>query len=107
MSGALAPQIQASAQLSLSPALGLGPWLSNLLLVLGTLGALLAFRFTPGLAARPLGAYALVAGAWGRVGRVFILVAFGALFASLLIARVSALVGQLYFLLHDWLGIVK
>ena len=34
------------------------------------------------------------------------MVAFGALLASLISARVSALVGQLYFLLHDWLNLI-
>jgi hypothetical protein len=106
LSGALAPQLSASA-VSLAPNVGLTNWINGLLIAVGSLGALLAFRFTTGHAARPLRLYSALAAAWGRVGRAFIMVAFGAIFANVLTARVSTLVGQLYFLMHNWLGVIK
>lgn len=106
LNGALAPQLSATI-VSLSPELGLSNWFNNLVLIIGTFGALLAFRFTARLNSRLLRAYSNVAIAWGRVGRGFIMIAFGAILANVLAARISALAGQLYFLFHDWLGIIK
>ncbi len=105
LSGALVPQLRAT-MLSVAPqGEGFG-WFNNLLIVIGTLGAFLAFRFIqPGT--RPWQrAYDLITKSWGTVGRGFIMIAFGAILASLITARVSALVGQLYFLFHDWLPII-
>jgi hypothetical protein len=48
-----------------------------------------------------------VARGWGYLGRWFILIAFGALFAGTAISRVSILVNRVYFLLHDWVQVVK
>jgi hypothetical protein len=106
MGGALLPQLR-SMILSFPPAPGIDNWINNSLIVVGTLGALLAFRFVtrPGLG--PLRAYSSFATAWGRIGSAFIMVAFGAMFANTVTARVSTLAGQMYFLLHDWLRIVK
>ncbi len=106
LNGALVPQLGAT-MLSVSPVIGLDNMLNNILLIVGTIGALLAFRFTSSLNSRPLRLYATLATSWGQVGRAFIMVAFGAIFANTLTARVSTLVGQLYFLFHDWLGVVK
>lgn len=106
LSGALVPQLTAT-MISLAPPGGGGlDWLNGALIVVGTLGAFLAFRFIqPG--ERPWArGYDVITRAWGALGRGFIMVAFGALLASLITARVSALVGQLYFLLHDWLPIL-
>ena len=94
LAGALAPQIDASAR-ALAPGLGLAGWVNNLLIAIGALGVLLSFRFATGLTAGPLRFYSVVAGAWGRVGRAFMMVAFGAIFANVLTARVSTLVGAL------------
>lgn len=106
LSGALVPQLQAT-MLSFAPQDDSLGWVNNVLLVVGTLGAFLAFRFIkPGN--RPWQrAYDLITNSWGTVGRGFIMVAFGAILASLIAARVSALVGQLYFLLHDVLGLLN
>jgi hypothetical protein len=106
LSGALVPQLRTMI-LSFPPQPGLENWINNLLIVVGALGALLAFRFTTGLGSGPLRAYSRLAVVWGRLGTAFIMVAFGAIFANTATARVSTLVGQMYFLLHDWLGIVK
>lgn len=106
LAGALVPQLGAT-MLSLAPQ---GPgfgWVNNVLIVVGTLGAFLAFRFIqPGN--RPYQrVYDLITTAWGTVGRGFIMIAFGAILASLITARVSALVGQLYFLLHDVIPLIR
>ncbi len=106
LSGLLLPQLRTMV-LSFPPQPGPENWVNNLLIVVGALGALLAFRFTTGLGSRPLRVYSSLAAVWGRIGTAFIMVAFGAIFANTVTARVSTLVGQLYFLLHDWLGIVK
>jgi hypothetical protein len=105
LAGALVPQLTAT-MLSIVPQGSDLGWINSILIVVGTLGAFLAFRFVqPG--SRPWQrAYDTVAKSWGTVGRGFIMVAFGAILASVISARVSALVGQLYFLLHDWLGII-
>jgi hypothetical protein len=106
LSGALLPQLKASI-VSLSPTLG-GGTVNNLLLLIGTVGAFLSFRFIIPTGNRaPLRALDVVARAWGRVGRWFILVAFGAIFADTAVSRISILIGRFYYLLHDWLQVVK
>lgn len=40
----------------------------------------------------------------GRVGVIFIMVAFGAAFGYTVMARVSLLIGRFQFLLDDWIG---
>jgi len=40
-----------------------------------------------------------------KLGRWFLMFAFGAMFGSTVMARMSLLIGRVYFLLHDWLGI--
>lgn len=105
LAGALVPQLTAT-MVSLAPQGDSLDWANSLLIVVGTLGAFLAFRFIqPGK--RPWQrAYDMVTKGWGTIGRGFIMVAFGAILASMITARVSALVGQLYFLLHDLLGLI-
>ncbi len=105
LAGALAPQLTAT-MLALTPQSEGFDWLNGLLIVVGTLGAFLAFRFIQPGKLPWQRAYDIVTKSWGTLGRGFIMVAFGALLASLITARVSALVGQLYFLLHDWLGLI-
>ncbi|MBM3129000.1 MAG: hypothetical protein FJ009_10325 [Chloroflexi bacterium] len=82
--------------------------LENVLLVAGTLGALLSFRFIQPQSGR-FGARVVetVARGWGAFGRWFVMIALGALFASVAVSRISLLVNRVYFLLHDWLQIVK
>lgn len=106
LSGALVPQLTAT-MISVAPRGDGFGWVNSLLIVIGTLGAFLAFRFIqPGN--RPWQrVYDLLTRGWGTIGRGFIMVAFGAILASMIAARVSALVGQLYFLFHDVLGMVK
>lgn len=107
LAGNLVPQLTATMSVSLAPQDSLLEWANGLVILIGTIGAFLAFRFIqPGK--RPWQrAYDVITRGWGTLGRGFIMIAFGAILASLILARVSALVGQLYFLLHDWLPILK
>ena len=106
LGGALVPQLRAMI-MAFPPGPGIGAWINNILIVVGTFGALLSFRFAtrpgPGL----MRIYSSLANAWGRVGSAFIMIAFGAIFANTVTARVSTLVQQMYFLLHDCLGIIR
>jgi len=73
--------------------------LSNWVLAAGVLFSILYFYFSfqfPGMVGRS----AL------RLGIVFIMVAFGASFGYTVMARVSLLIGRIYFLLSEWLGLV-
>ncbi len=82
--------------------------LENVLLVVGTLGALLSFRFIQPQATRPTARLIETLGrGWGAFGRWFVMIALGALFASVAVSRISILVNRVYFMLHDWLQIVK
>lgn len=106
LGGTLVPQLKATI-VSLAPNQGWG-MINNLLLLIGTIGAFLSFRFIiPTEKHAPLRALDVVARSWGRVGRWFILVAFGAIFADTAVSRISILVGRFYYLLHDWLQVVK
>lgn len=106
LSGALLPQLAATV-VSLSPAQGWNTGVNNLLLVFGTIGAFLSFRFM----AKPQQPLARIVDAtargWGYFGRWFVLIAFGAIFADTAVSRVSILIGRVYYLLHDWLQVVK
>jgi hypothetical protein len=81
--------------------------LENILLVLGTIGALLSFRFIQPQKRSDARALDTLARGWGYFGRWFVMVAFGAIFASTAVSRVSILVNRVYFLLHDWIQVVK
>jgi hypothetical protein len=106
LSGTLLPQLSATI-VSLSPAQGWDTVVNNLLLVVGTIGAFLSFRFVTSAERRPLRALDTVARGWGYVGRWFVLIAFGAIFAGTAVSRISILIGRVYYLLHDWLQVVK
>lgn len=116
--GTLLPQLRATMisffdqlRVSMSPAEQLGQVFSNLIIVLGTLGALLSFRFSAGRpsagatpAAAPLVLSLLRARqtllfAWGGFGRILIWIAFGALFAGVALSRITLLVERVQFLL--------
>ncbi|MBN1620770.1 hypothetical protein JW890_08600 [candidate division WOR-3 bacterium] len=42
-----------------------------------------------------------------RTGMIFLMITFGASFGYTVMARISLLIGRFYFLLHDWLRIMK
>lgn len=107
LSGLLIPQI-GKAAVSLSPFQDFGTFVGNCMLVIGTIGALLSFRFVTTTQQRSIGqAFDFVARGWSRVGKWFILIAFGAIFADTAVSRVSILISRFYFLMHDWLGVVR
>jgi hypothetical protein len=105
--GTLLPQLQATAisffdhvRLDMTPNDQLAQIAGNLLVVVGTLGALLSFHFVREertMAGRARGALLTI---WGSLGRVCIWVAFGALFAGLTMTRITLLVGRVQFLLE-------
>ncbi|HID93205.1 MAG TPA: hypothetical protein EYP60_03815 [bacterium (Candidatus Stahlbacteria)] len=72
---------------------------SNVVLVAGVLTGLVYFFFSKA----HKGAFGGVA----KVGIYFLMIAFGASFGYTVMARISLLFGRMYFLLHDWLHIVK
>jgi len=41
-----------------------------------------------------------------RIGRMFLMIAFGASFGYTVMARISLLIGRFYFLLGDWLRLL-
>lgn len=93
--GYVVPQIQAT----LLPMDGLNlVSLNNFILVLGVVTTLLYFYFS-----KP---HRGVLGGAAKVGIVFIMISFGASFGYTLMARISLLIGRLYFLLHDLLRVV-
>ena len=72
--------------------------LNNILMVVGTLSAIVYFYFSK----EHTGPVKKIS----QVGITFIMVAFGASFGYTVMARISLLIGRVYFLLHNWLGLV-
>ena len=72
--------------------------LNNWIIVLGVVFALMYFFFSA--------QYKGKLGAVLQVGITFLMVAFGAMFGYTVMARLSLLIGRIYFLLHDWLHII-
>jgi hypothetical protein len=105
LGGALVPQLSATL-LSLSPAQNWTTVVNNLLLVFGTIGALISFRFITGAQRPATRALEAVASGWGRAGRWFILVAFGAIFAGTAVSRISILISRVGYLVDAWHRIV-
>jgi hypothetical protein len=102
--GSFLPQIQAS-WLSLSPATA-GGWeaaLDNLFIAVGTVSTLTYFYFTVGSGKKPGGRLVRF---WAIIGKWVILITFGAIFGNRIMSYVSLLIGRVYFLLGDWLGLI-
>lgn len=96
MQGDIIPQLQAT----ILPLRGV-PILtafSNILIIVGVLSTLVYFYFSH----EHKGALGLIA----KIGIWFMMVSFGASFGYTIMARVSLLIGRMYFLLHNWLGII-
>jgi len=72
---------------------------SNIVLVVGVLTGLVYFFFSK--------AHKGVFGGVAKTGIYFLMVAFGAAFGYTVMARISLIFGRMYFLLHDWLHIVR
>lgn len=71
---------------------------NNLILVFSTLTVLIYFFFS----LPHKGGMKILA----RIGITFIMIAFGASFGSTIMARISLLIGRIYFLLSDWLKLI-
>jgi hypothetical protein len=72
-------------------------------IVIGTVSTLVYFHFTTG-ANRPGGR---LIQAVGSVGKWVILVTLGAIFANVVMGRISLLIGRVQFLLVDWLHVIQ
>jgi len=99
--GSILPQMEGSI-LSVNPANG--GWsaaLSNLILVLATVSALGYFYFTGQGDTRGGRVVAGFLRAWRGLGKWFIMLTFGAIFASTVMARLSLLIGRLQFLITE------
>lgn len=72
---------------------------NNIVVFIGVISTLFYFYFSK----EHKGALGVVS----RVGVVFIMVAFGASFGYTVMARISLLIGRFYFLLHDWLPLIR
>jgi hypothetical protein len=104
--GTMLPQLQATAislfdqvRAEMTPGEQLAQIASNLIIVFGTIGALLSFHFVRDERSTLGRAVGALLWAWGGLGRIFIWVAFGALFAGLIISRITLLVARVQFLL--------
>jgi hypothetical protein len=106
LTGALVPQVGATL-VSLTPAQNWDSFVAAALLAFGTIGALLTFRFVANQQRWAARGLELTARGWSYFGRWFILIAFGAIFADTAVSRISILISRIYFLLHDWLGLVR
>lgn len=74
-------------------------YLGNLVIILGTFAGLIYFYFSK----EHRGAF----GGAAKVGIYFLMITFGASFGYTVMSRMSLLIGRLYFLLSDWLGLVR
>lgn len=106
LSGTLVPQVEASL-VSLNPERP-GGWLAaanNALIVVGTLSVLLYFTFTASRESWLAKARTALIRPWAGLGRWFLMITFGALFANVAVSRIALLVSRLQFLLFDWLQV--
>ncbi len=76
-----------------------GAYLGNLVLIVGTLTGLIYFYFSK--------EHKGVLGGAAKVGIYFLMITFGASFGYTVMSRMSLLIGRLYFLYGDWLGLVQ
>jgi hypothetical protein len=72
--------------------------LNNVIFVLGVISVTVYFYFTVPVKSAPMKGIT-------NLGKAFLLVSFGATFASTVMSRISLLLGRLQFLLQDWLRI--
>jgi hypothetical protein len=74
-------------------------YLGNLVLIVGTLTGLIYFYFSK----EHKGAL----GGAAKIGIYFLMITFGASFGYTVMSRMSLLIGRLYFLFGDWLGLLS
>lgn len=106
LGGALVPQLSATF-VSLTLYQNPDTLLNSLLIAFGTIGALLSFHFTTNPQRPALRVLDAIRSRWSYFGRWFILIAFGAIFAGTAVSRVTILISRVYYLLHDWLQVVR
>ena len=94
--GEIFPQLQAT----FLPLSGVSPaqLISNLLIIVGVITTLIYFYFSK--------AHKGILGVGAKLGIWFMMIAFGASFGYTVMARISLLIGRVYFLLHNWLGLI-
>ena len=94
--GDIFPQLQAT----FLPLLGVSPLvlISHLLIIVGIISTLVYFYFSK--------EHRGILGSTAKLGIWFMMVAFGASFGYTVMARISLLIGRVYFLLHNWLGLI-
>lgn len=110
LSGTIGPQVRGTIA-SLNPVdypeTGWFGVLDAIVIVVGTIGTLLYFHFSVRKSDKqeenPRGGIIRI---WAKIGRWTIMVAFGAIFASVTMSRISLFVGRVQFLLGDWLHII-
>lgn len=71
---------------------------SNLLIIFGVIFTLIYFYFSK--------EHKGTLGIGAKIGIWFMMVSFGASFGYTVMARVSLFIGRVYFLLHNWLGVI-
>jgi hypothetical protein len=72
--------------------------IGNIVIVVGTFCGLIYFFFSK----EHKGAF----GGAARVGVLFLMITFGALFGYTVMSRMSLLIGRLHYLFSDWLGLI-
>lgn len=96
----LKPMFLAQARATMLPLWvpgNIGATINNWIVVIGVASVLTYFFFT----IRKQGPV----NAFSRVGRIYLMIAFGALFADTVLGRVSVTLVRFQFLLQDWLGL--
>lgn len=74
-------------------------YLGNLVLIAGTLSGLVYFYFSK--------EHKGIMGGGAKIGIYFLMITFGASFGYTVMSRMSLLIGRLYFLFGDWLGLIQ
>jgi len=72
--------------------------INNIILVIGVITGLFYFFFST--------EHRKAIGVMARIGRMFLMIAFGASFGYTVMARISLVIGRFYFLLGDWLRLL-
>ncbi|MBN1953538.1 MAG: hypothetical protein JW900_00690 [Anaerolineae bacterium] len=104
--GTLIPQILALGSLNEWLSAGGSTLINGLVVTLGTICTLLAFVFT--VPRHPIfhGLWDQTVGLLGKLGRIFLLIAFGAVFATALTASLSLLISRIYAVIDGTIELI-